>query len=50
MSKSDLLDYLEFDSETPEFYEAFILPDETNNMIRVGKKDKAIDRFYLINR
>jgi len=30
VSKSDLLDYLEFDSETPEFYEAFMLPDETN--------------------
>jgi len=50
MSKSDLLNYLEFDSETPEFYEAFMLPDETNSIVRVSKKDKAIDRFYLINR
>ena len=49
VSKSDLLDYLEFDSETPEFYEAFVLPDETNGMARVGKKGKAMDRFYLID-
>jgi hypothetical protein len=50
VSKSDLLDYLEFDSETPEFYEAFMLPDETDGMVRVGKKGKAMDRFYLIDR
>ncbi|KAL2044224.1 hypothetical protein N7G274_002929 [Stereocaulon virgatum] len=50
VSKSDLLDYLEFDSETPEFFEAFILPDETNDMVKIGKKGKAVDRFYLIDR
>jgi len=50
VSKSDLLDYLEFESETPEFYEAFMLPDETDGMVRVGKKGKAMDRFYLIDR
>ncbi|KAL8846636.1 MAG: hypothetical protein Q9221_008295, partial [Calogaya cf. arnoldii] len=36
VSKSDLLDYLEFDSKTPEFYEAFVLPDETNGIARAG--------------
>ena len=50
VSKSDLLDYLEFNSETPEFNDAFMLPNETNGMERVGKKGKAMDRFYLIDR
>jgi len=50
MSKSDLMEYLEFDSENPEFYEAFMLPDETDGMVRVGKRGKAMDRFYLIDR
>ena len=50
VSKSDLLDYLEFHSETPEFFEAFLLPDETDGMVRVGRKGKATDRFYLLDR
>ncbi|KAL8855410.1 MAG: hypothetical protein Q9178_007948 [Gyalolechia marmorata] len=50
VSKSDLLDYLELDSETREFSEAFILPNETNGMVRFDKKAKAMDRFYLVNR
>jgi len=50
VSKSDLLDYLEFESETPEFYEAFMLPDDTDGMVKVGKKGKAIDKFYLMDR
>lgn len=27
-----------------------MLPNKTNSMVRVGKKGKVIDRFYLINR
>lgn len=50
VSKSDLMDFLEFESDNPEFYEAFMLPDETDGMVRVGKKGKAVDRFYLIDR
>ena len=50
LSKSDLMEYLEFDLENPEFYEAFVLPDETDGMVRVGKKGRAIDKYYLIDR
>jgi len=49
-SRSDLMEYLEFQAETPEFYEAFVLPDENDGMFRVGKGGKAMDRFYLLDR
>ena len=47
-SKSEIMEYLEFLSDGPSFYEAFEAPVE--EMTRVGKRGKAIDRFYLLDR
>ena len=44
------MQYLEFSMEAPEFFEAFILPDETDGMVKIGKKGKAVDKYYLIDR
>jgi len=50
VSKSEMMQYLEFDSENPSFYDAFVLPAETDGMSRVGRKGKSIDEFYLLDR
>ena len=49
-SKDDILEHLEFRSEGPPFYSAFEIPDERGGMVKVGKKGKAVDRFYLMDR
>ena len=50
VSRSELMDYLEFDLDCIVQPEAFVLPRETNGMIRVGKKGKAVDQYYLLDR
>ena len=50
IQKSDIMEYLEFLSDGPPFYEAFSLPQALDGMTRVGKRGKSIDRFYLLNR
>lgn len=50
VSKSELMEYLEFASDKPSFYDAFVLPAENNGMMRVGRKGKTIDQFYLLDR
>lgn len=47
-TRSEILQYLEFLSDGPRYFEAFDIPDE--GMTRVGKKGKAIDEFYLLDR
>ena len=49
-SKDDILEHLEFRSEGPPFYSAFETPNEQGGMVRVGKRGKAVDRFYLLDR
>lgn len=49
-SKEDILEHLEFRSAGPPFYSAFKIPNERGDMVKVGKKGKAVDRFYLLNR
>lgn len=49
-NKKDLLDYLEFAPEDLPFFDAFKVPTEEKGMVRVGKKGKAIDAFYLMDR
>ena len=44
-----LLDYLEF-SDDSEYFDAFVVPDSDDEMIRVGRKNKKIDASYLIER
>jgi AAA domain len=47
-SRTEVLEYLEFLSEGPRYSEALEVPDE--GMTRVGKKGKAVDKFYLLDR
>jgi len=50
VSRSELMQYLEFNSENPPFHDAFVLPTETDGMQRVGRKGKNVDEFYLLDR
>ncbi|RFU29842.1 hypothetical protein B7463_g6507, partial [Scytalidium lignicola] len=49
-SKQDILEYLEFLTEGPPFFSAFKVPTRSDGTINVGKKGKAIGRFYLLDR
>ena len=48
--KDDILEHLEFRSTGPPYYSAFEIPSERNEMVKIGKKGKAVDRFYLLDR
>ncbi|KAK0127291.1 hypothetical protein ONS96_006841 [Cadophora gregata f. sp. sojae] len=48
VQKRHLLEYIEF--EEPAFFDAFTVPTENDGMTRVGKKNKAVDPFYLLDR
>jgi hypothetical protein len=50
VSKSELLEYLEFQFEGPPFFHAFQVPEEEQDMVRVGKRGKAVDSYYLLDR
>lgn len=50
ISTRHLMDYLEFLGEDLPFFETFMVPTEADGMTRVGKKNKAVDEFYLLNR
>ena len=49
VTKVELMEHIEFDLDYPEFYEALVLPEIEDGMTRVGKKGKAVDRFYLLD-
>ncbi|KAH7014058.1 P-loop containing nucleoside triphosphate hydrolase protein [Macrophomina phaseolina] len=49
-SKPEILEHLEFRSDGAPFYNAFEVTEESGNMGRVGRKGRAIDRFYLVDR
>jgi AAA domain len=44
----DLMEHLEFDD--PDFYDTFAIPGPKDGEILVGRKGKAVNRFYLLNR
>ncbi|KUJ19424.1 uncharacterized protein LY89DRAFT_667379 [Mollisia scopiformis] len=51
ITKKQIMEYLEFASEDLPFFEAFAVPDESeDNMTRVGKRGKKVDSFYLLDR
>ena len=50
VSKSDLMKYLEFDPDNLQFYDAFMLPDDGDGMVKISQKGKAVDKFYLLER
>lgn len=49
-SKLDILDYLEFLTDGPPFFEAFQIPTRKDGTTYVGKKGRAIDKFYLLDK
>ena len=50
VTKSELLEYLEFQSDGPQFFEAFKVPEEEQSMVRVARGGKAVDSYYLCDR
>lgn len=50
VSKSDLMQHIEFDTDNPNLYDALTLPEEANGMVTIGRKGRAIDQFYLLDR
>jgi hypothetical protein len=49
-SKSDVMEHLEFQLDGPRYFEAFQVPDEEDSMMRVGRKGRRVDKFYLLER
>ena len=49
-SKADIMEYLEFDFENPDYYDAFVLPDDEDGMQKIGKRGKVINKYYLLDR
>lgn len=50
VGKSELLEYLEFQPDGPPFFDAFKVPEEEQSMVRVGRRGKAVDSYYLLDR
>lgn len=49
-SKNDILEHLGFLSTGLSYYSAFEISSERSEMIKIGKKGKAVDRLYLLDR
>jgi hypothetical protein len=50
VTKSEILEYLEFQLDGPPYFEAFQVPEEEHNMVRVGRRGRAVDSYYLLDR
>jgi hypothetical protein len=50
MNKDQLLEFLEFASESLPFFEAFQVPEEKDGMTKVGSKGRKVNRYYLLDR
>ncbi|CAD6447396.1 0557e774-38d7-48ff-aa0d-164e8d9530c5 [Sclerotinia trifoliorum] len=51
VSKQQILDYLEFLPDDIPFFDTFKVPmAKKDDMTQVGRKGKAVDKFYLLNR
>ena len=49
--KADLLEYLEFSDEDSHYFDAFRVPtSDQDEMTRVGRRGKSINKFYLLDR
>lgn len=48
--RSAILEYLEFQSDSLPFFDAFQVPEQEDNMVVVGKKGKRVDSYYLLDR
>ena len=49
LSEQMLLDFLEF-SDDSEYFDAFVVPNNEDGMALMGKKNKRVDKYYLIRR
>lgn len=49
LKEQQILDYLEF-SDDSEYFDAFVVPEDTDGMTVVGKKKEKVDAYYLIRR
>ncbi|KAH9863899.1 hypothetical protein J1614_009831 [Plenodomus biglobosus] len=49
ITKRALLDYLEF-SDDSEYFDAFAVPDHVDGMNMVGKNNKKVNEFFLLDR
>ena len=50
VTKSDIMEYLEFLMDGPPFAEAFRMPDESIRNMRLGRRGKTMNEFYLLDR
>ena len=51
ISKTQIMEYLEFSDEKLPFFETFTLPNKNENgMTHVGRQGKKINQFYLLDR
>lgn len=50
IQSAQLLEYLAFHTEYADFQEAFTVPAAEEGSTRVGRRGKAVDSFYLIDR
>lgn len=50
IQSKQLLEYLEFLPEYGDFHEAFTVPMAEDGSVRVGRRGKAVNEFYLIDR
>lgn len=49
LSEQALLDFLEF-SDDSEYFDAFSVPKNEDGMTVMGKKNKRVDKYYLVKR
>lgn len=49
LSEQMLLDFLEF-SDDSEYFDAFVVPNNEDGMTVMGKKNKRVDKYYLVKR
>lgn len=49
-SKQQIMEYLEFADEDLPFFEIFSVPTENEGITRVGRRGKAVGKFYLLDR
>jgi len=50
VQKEHLMQYLEFPPEDPAFYAALTVPEASDGMTHIGRRGKAVNRFYLLDR
>jgi len=50
VKKEHLMQYLEFPPEDPAFYAALTVPEASDGMTHIGRRGKAVNRFYLLDR